>query len=297
MATVFRPPLYTRIPVADPYGISRRAQDNIEGSPFQTTLARGAVKYFTGFETGDGSELNSLGAGASVQTGTIRTGNYALSAGTSAVSTLVAGLNLATATARFYFYNTGTPGADNNIWRCARSDGTSLYVLRFSTNNKIKIVDGNATSGITTTEGSTVISANTCARIEGAFDVSAGGLAQIYVNGNQDINITHSNGVSNIDQYGVTPSGYYYDDILVMAGTIPPGAGQCIARQGKSGTPTYDQWTKNGAPTAWQVWSETPFNATNNCTNAVSGNAQTMLVAPFSVAQAGHGDQIVSSLD
>ena len=52
-----------------------------------------------------------------------------------------------------------------------------------------------------------------------------------------------------------------YDDTAISS---PLPSGKIIARQGKAGTPTYDEWTKTSSQSIDAVWSETPFSGTNN---------------------------------
>jgi hypothetical protein len=73
-----------------------------------------------------------------------------------------------------------------------------------------------------------------------------------------------------------------FDDVAVTTGTWP-GSGRIIARQGRPGSPAYDQWRKDGAATIDAIWSDTPFSQTTLAESPAEGDpvSQTMLVAPL----------------
>lgn len=87
----------------------------------------------------------------------------------------------------------------------------------------------------------------------------------------------------------------YYDDVVIRNDAFH-GDSQVITRQGVSGSPTYTAYTKTGGAID-VVWSETPFNATNNAASSSSGVAQTMNTASFSSTQTGHGSEVLDSND
>ena len=102
--------------------------------------------------------------------------------------------------------------------------------------------------------------------------------------------------IEQFDYIGTTTTNatIYFDDIFI--GTLGyPGYGVSIARQGIAGTPTYDQWTKNGAATSALCWSTTPFSTAQNCTGTAN-QAQTMLTGSFSSSGSGvQGPGIIPS--
>lgn len=168
----------------------------------------------------------------------------------------------------------------------------------------MQVSDSAATLGLSTTSGTASFNTGQWYRIEMALDLTAAGVVKVWVDGALDINVTHSNDVSatttgSFRLFGVVaPNELFFDDIRIDTGGVAAiGAGQIIARQGKTGTPTYDTWTKTGLATAALCWSETPFSATNNCNSAVSAAKQTMLVEKFSITQSGHGTQVVGASD
>jgi hypothetical protein len=73
-----------------------------------------------------------------------------------------------------------------------------------------------------------------------------------------------------------------FDDIALTEGGWA-GPGRIIARQGRPGTPTFNQFTLSGAGSIDAAWSNTPPNTSSAATSPSSGDplAQTMLVSPF----------------
>ncbi len=250
------------------------------------------VAYFTGFETGDTSELNSIGGGT-VQSTIVRSGAYALKE--SSISTLVTGLAATQTSIRVYIYFTSIP-AGFPILLDALDSGSANVFNSVIAGNGTLLASGGGTSNAAGTHA-LKIGWNL---LEYAFDVAAGGVLKSWVNGVLDINTTHPNLTNNIDRWRVNgaanPNEVYYDDIRIDTGTVTnPGAGAVIARQGASGAVANDLWTKNGAATAALCWSDTPFATGTNCSDNVNGDAQTMVVANFSNTQAGHGNEVLRS--
>lgn len=263
-----------------------------------------AIAYMNGFETGDGSQLVAIGTGGSVQTATVRTGAYAFKAGTGN-SQLGVALASTQTVVRFYFRLPTLPGAATSfLVERVTGSATNRLRLRFNATNKLEVSDAAATLGLTTTAGTATINVNTWYRIELFLDLAAGGVVKVLVDGATDINVTHTNNVSatttqSFLMSGVaSPNEYIFDDIRIDTGGVAAvGAGQHIARQGLTGTPTYDAWTENGAATAALCWSDTPFATGTNATSSTSGDAQTMLVAQFTQRQTGHGLEVIGSTD
>lgn len=268
-----------------------------------------AVAYFTGFETGDASELNSLASGHSVVSSPILTGGFALKAQSSAqLSTLYTGMSLSGGLAfRFMWMFAGNTNGAHSLFEERAPSNTNRLGLRSggsASAPQLQLLDNAATLGLVTTLGPTILVANTWYLIECTFDPAAGGAIKVYLNGNLEISVTHTNDVSATPSGGMQISGdsinsWYFDDwCTASGGTTRIGYGRCIARQGTTGTPTDDAWTKNGQATAALCWSETPFNAANNCTSSTSGAAQTMPVAKFSVAgSTPEGSQVIGAGD
>lgn len=260
------------------------------------------IGYICGFETGDGSEILTLGAGVTVQSTTVRTGNYALKA-VAASSTFTQSLSATQSVIRYYIQFSGSV-LFAVLGRERSSTPANRLQLLTTAGPHFQVNDAAATLGLVAATGTLIPVIGQWYRVEVVLDLAAGGIVQVWVNGVLDINTTHTSNVSATPTIGYTCVGnaasneVYFDDIRIDTGTLtPPGAGQIIARQGVAGTPTYDAWTKNGAATAALCWSDTPFSTATSCSNAVAAAAQTMLVAPFSSTQSGHGTQTVGTTD
>lgn len=96
-----------------------------------------------------------------------------------------------------------------------------------------------------------------------------------------------------------SPNAFWLDD-LESDNAALCGPSLIIARQGVVGTPTFDAWTKTpGGDAAYQVWSDTPFNGSTNCSSAdgTGTSEQTMVLASFSKTQSGHGNGAVGNND
>ena len=261
-----------------------------------------AIKAFVGFETGDAGEMESIGSGSSIQTGTVRSGAYAIKqAGAKSFIT-----TLATATQqsyRAYFrFPTALPTATSILFLTGQNGGRRIWNLSLASSGKI-ILNSTTTSGLTTVTGTTVLSADTWYNIGVAYAASAGGAVNVSIDDVSEMATTHSNAATGAPnklglQGATTPNEYFFDDIRLDIDTltIPVGA-RIIARQGKAGAPSDDAWTKNNATDANLCWSQTPFSTATNCSNAVNSAAQTMLVAAFSATQTGHGTETVATGD
>jgi hypothetical protein len=98
----------------------------------------------------------------------------------------------------------------------------------------------------------------------------------------ETVTITNGSGTADVGliNFDSTASGIdiYVDDVMLDDAAYP-GIGTCIKVQGKSGTPTDDAFTKNGAATSHLCWSDTPFSTATNCSSAGSTAAQIMLLA------------------
>lgn len=115
------------------------------------------------------------------------------------------------------------------------------------------------------------------------------GFLELKVNGVVAASGTVNTGTTNLDHLRLgnlgitgTPSGTAWLDDVIIRGDQFAGAGFIIARQGVSGTPTYDGWTKVGASTtqAYIDWSHTITNLGDYCVNTTLA-AQTMKLASF----------------
>lgn len=256
-----------------------------------------AVKYFTGFETGDASELQAgVGAGHSVQSTLKRTGGYAFKSSPTApvIDNLVIGLNLSTVIVRRYLYidhkiTSGGVTKEAPIDIFATSGGSNIaytdLILDGADNYLLYVV--NAVTSTTLGSGFAV-TAGQWYRLEFKCVISATvGVLELIVDGVSAVSASAQNtGATNVDRVaiacyftdGTVHADLYTDDVLIESASYP-GAGACLAFQGKAGAPTYNAFTKTSSQTAAQVWSETPASATNEAHSTAQNQAQTMLVA------------------
>jgi hypothetical protein len=199
---------------------------------------------------------------------------------------------------RYYIRPNGSVTAMTNAFRYIAGSTTGFQAG----------IDGSAhfniasVGGFTFVTGTATLAANTWTRIDMIYDVAAGGVGQVYVNGVLDINTTHTGTNGNVTSthvHGTAPAADYgYDDMLCQDGTSPAPDGRVIVRQGVLGSPIDTAWTLSGCSGGIETcWSKTPFNI--NAADANTGSttlslAQTMAVWPFSMTQTGHGPETVT---
>ena len=250
-----------------------------------------AIVAFSGWETGDFSEWVTSNGPPSAQTTIVRTGNYALKSAsiTQWVRDLTGMTVQSTWYTRFYFQFTTLPTVAPTFMVIGNNN-SSAYYLTLNTDGTIQVSYWVASVEVVLGSSTTALATGTWYLLESKYVIAAvTGICELKINGNLEVagsnlvtgttnqsrvNLGSSAAGSNIDKY--------YDDFAAdTAGYI--GAGQCIARQGKSGTPTYGGWTKTGG-TIDVVWSETPFSATNFAVSPGTGDplTQSMLTAAFS---------------
>jgi len=263
-----------------------------------------AVAYICGFETGDGSEVNTLTG--TIQSTIVSSGNYALKiASNQGRTTFVKGLAATQSSTRIRFFFDALPTNDVAFFSEAPTSGSSRLQAVLRTTGVLNISDAGGTIGMSTQIPSNILNPNQWYTINYVFDLAAGGVVQFYLDGVNIVNTTHSNDVtgSPTDQWRaanfvVSNSNLYYDDVRIDTGTTTfVASGKILARQGRIGTPTYDAWTKSTGTTAYTLWSDTPFVATSNCTSSTSGSSQSMVINPFSIIQTGHGTEVIRNID
>lgn len=275
--------------------------------------------WFSGWETGAAltgnmRENSDTGGGTAwtVQSSVKLTGGFSAkrAAGDNNRLLFVVGLNATqvTSAVRYQFSANQTSTAVRHICFSTTSNNVQVVNISHSTSQTMDLA-ANATTGNSGVSGSIVMAANTPYMIELTFDAAAGGIIQTRINGVLDINTTHTSDVTGtpIDRVGLamnnagaTNTGdWYVDDCRVdIGGVTPIGVGRVLCRQGTTGTPTYDTWTKNGGATsAADAWSEAPMSATKNCSSSTSGAVQTMPIEKFSVVSTGHGTEVINSVD
>jgi hypothetical protein len=135
--------------------------------------------------------------------------------------------------------------------------GSNRLILS-TLSTKLRVFDAAATLGLTAIGGSKVISLNSWHMIELAWDLAAGGVIRVWLDGNLEIDTVHTLDVSAKPTTAIllsgetTPNEYFYDDLVLSTGGLNSnGVISCIARQPKVGsTPTYDQYTKSSGTDA-----------------------------------------------
>lgn len=280
-----------------------------------------SVLYFNGFETGDASQIEALATGWSISTARKRTGAYAITTDHSAQnnSPLTTALNASTLYVRFYTYNefianpnaAFVQGAEFSIQRADNSVITYLAAIHQAPGvgigsgtplQKSHYINGGVDTPWAGDEFDTYVRWE----VKVVCHASAG-IIEWYRNGVLITSQTGLNTGANATQLRVSAfnfnggasgftgwSNLWIDDVQARNDAYP-GPGGVIARQGKAGTPTYDAWTKTSSQTAAQVWSETPFSASNNAaTTGAIAAAQTMFAGDISAGTdaIGIGDVI-----
>jgi hypothetical protein len=257
-----------------------------------------------GFETGDLSELPSIQTGSAIQLGG-QYGAYCIritATNTSLFQDLINGRSDSRIFVRFnYRHAANLTGLDKLrqviFWYEVTTENVKaiMYVtIKANGDVFVEFQDATFTTLISSTFAAASFKPETWHSFQ--FDITNGtsSPAQVWVDG-KSIGTTSTGNFLASTWYGhalyVTPDATLWfdvDDYILDTASLP-GVGGQIARQGLTGTPTYNAWTKNGAATSALCWSNTPFTTGTNCSDSVLNDAQTMLVAPFNVPSAGDG--------
>jgi hypothetical protein len=249
-----------------------------------------AIVFFSGFETGGISEW-SANAVLVAATDQVTKGGYSGKAspnGTLATVTDKTGLNLATVFYRFNFYcnaiaATNAACAIFDIFNS--SGGVIAYLELFYTTAGVLTLGLNNGNGFVQIGSVAALTASAwhCIEIKVVVSTTVGVLelkidGVVVVTGSSlntlSANVDHAQlGPRTLDTGTYSSGSCWFDDYAVSSSAYI-GPGYCIARQGITGAPTYDAWTKNGAATSALCWSDTPFNASKNCSNVGMSNAK-----------------------
>ena len=224
-----------------------------------------AITNICGFETGAGgtadNETTLVGAAATIQTTTKRTGDYALkilpvTTGTAYANNVYcshlatgdtdASTGIATAYWRFYVNFAALPTAAEPIFRSVNTAVIFKFELRINQNGNLSAHDA-LLSALGT--GSTVLTTGTWYRIEVKIATGASAAWEVKINGTSelsgstaDLTTGNNRNATFGKQINRNGSGYeaYYDDIACSDSAYPgAGAIQCIRPDG------------NGNYTAW----------------------------------------------
>lgn len=275
--------------------------------------------YINGFETGDASELASLGSGRSIVSGG-RYGAYCLRTTdtTFADVYLINPVPNSPSRMRMRFalrWSANTTGSVQSLFpifagHVSNGTGFQIYFNISTSGEATLLVYGtyDPIGGTSVFLESVVLTGTTPGTwINVEVDATPGnttssGAIQVWIDGVSKSNLTGKNlGSINTFTYvmcsAVTNASVYYElDDLVLDDAVMPGIGGVIARQPKTGgTPTYDSWSKSSGSDAGALWDNTPFDTTDRAYSAVADAAQTAQIASFSSTQTGHGTGTVQA--
>lgn len=251
-----------------------------------------------GFETGDNSDFFTTGGTFSVQSGTVRTGTYALRCNPTTTATgfvalgnspaVGSSMNATTHYSRFYFRYATKPASGDEpiaVWR--KSGGTMHAELRLDSTGVLKTYDVTPTLLNT---GTTVLSANTWYRIEvklvmsasGTFDVKIDGVAEI-TSGTvtMDANATNYLLLGKVTNRNGNTVDFFYDDTRVDSAAYP-GAGQVVALKA-NGSGNYTQWSTGTGTSYLEVDEVPPDNDTTYIGSSTNTDASTFAMENSSV--------------
>lgn len=251
-----------------------------------------ALLSFTGFETGDASDMLGTVGTFSVQNSVVRTGGYALRCNPTTTGTgyvIMVGLgtngqvsNLSNATlyATFYFrYATKPTSNEESICKFV----TKEIELKINSSGQLSVWVAGGGSQLGST-GSTALSADTWYRIE--FSCDGSGSWAVQIDGTAEISGTSSQTSSAMQvyfgksvNYNNNTVDFFYDDIWIDSSTFR-GAFE-VKRMGPNGNGSYTAWTG----TYTDVDEVVSDGNTSYIESATSGQAET--VALESGATAG----------
>ena len=252
---------------------------------------------FSGAESGNIGEFDSKNANVNtanaISTSHPRSGTYCLNLNSTITAACWALLSCSSGSpraVRFGFYVATLPtGGNEEIcgWDSATQQEGDLQI---GTDGILRLYARDGTTVRATGTAVLVTGRWYCIEIMVTNTANTSKTVQVRVNGATDIadTLTTETTANVIDFFfGVgtikhaSTYDYYYDDMAVGDDWI--GDGKCAVVTGKTGAPTYDNWTKSSGTTAFNLWSEIPFNVTNQCISpSGTSNAQTELLAATS---------------
>lgn len=251
---------------------------------------------FTGFETGDTSEIgpNIINGTGSIQSSITNGSAYAFRANPAAgvngcytleandaTGSFLANGNTPTAFVRFYFRAATLPASSYEmILRC---NPTNLTVA-INSSGQLVALDTNL---IAVATGTTSLSTGVWYRIEAKSGTGASAAWEVKINGVSEISGTSNLGTTNNASYSFGKQtdlnnnavDFYYDDAYIDDAAYP-GPGQCVLLK-PSANGDFANGTANGAATLWQCVNEVPPNGDTSYINAIgNGNACTFVTTP-----------------
>lgn len=283
--------------------------------------ASAAIIFFDGGETGGGTGVSVGGFQTGVTCLTTNvggatpvTGAWHFDLGTGNNCRTPGGMGLTTIYTRFY-WQTSSDGADNRLVEFQNAANTAQIVLGTTVATHKWRFSLSSDTVIASSSGTWTAATWYLMEVKAVVSATVGGLelkvcAIPCSTGDEVTQIssftTNTSPVTAIDHVDYTvhfgggghTERYHFDNIIISnSGYV--GAGGTLARQGVSGTPTYNAWTKTGTCSGGGIdtcWSTTPFATTAAATSAVLVDAQTMIVHDFATIQTGnHGTEVMGN--
>lgn len=263
-----------------------------------------AVLWFGGAETGDLREFQGGFIGSVITvTSPVRSGNYAYGGWFASAGITPGGFNKTELYIRGYWRHSILTNTTAPLVRTRNTSNLDQLAVVIVNSGRLSF---NYAGGSLLETGTWVLSPNTWYLIEAKFVIDAtNGGAEVKIDGvTQFSSFTHNTATrGNMDHVvfsftGVNLDSGFSDDLAISdSGYL--GRGRIIARQGTSGSPTYNAWTKNGCSggVIENCWSNTPFTTGSNASSTTPTDAQTMLVHSFSTTQSGHGTETIGGSD
>ena len=266
-----------------------------------------AFKRMVGFETGDTSEANSTTGTVSVQTGTVRSGTYALRVnpttngqGIFTITGIAAdgsynfsGMSLATAYLTVYFRVATAPGSSDEEILVFQDTNNSVVkmMVRLTSARKLAVYDTTVALQAT---GTTVLSLNTWYRLDikcgtGAatapWEVNIDGTLEISGTGNLATTNTGSVRLGKVTNRNSQTVDFFYDDVFVDDAAYI-GA-HAIVALAPNGAGTFQTWTIGaGGGSNYTNVDEIPPNGDTDylLSTGTAGNAESETMADSSSA-------------
>lgn len=246
-----------------------------------------------GWETGDNTENGTQSGTHSVQTGTVRSGTYALKvnptgtgtgyhelrAVSSTGSTGAGNPNTANLCVRFYHYTETAPGSGSEpFFAQLDTAGSNKLTLRQTSARNVASYDSTGTLIAT---GSTVLPLNSWVWISVCTGTGASATYSVNIGGVQELTASNANlGTTNngavrlgrvaaISSQAVT---WYYDDVLAFTTGHPP-AGH-VVRLNPSANGSNAQWNQGTNGSDYQEVDETTPDGDTTYVQSTTGGSQ-----------------------
>jgi|GEM_PF-3992906 len=266
-----------------------------------TPLTLAGVKFFSGFETGDGREFS--GGVSGIAADFARSGSYSIGGQynqNGIGNATLGGLSLTTLYTRLYIYvgpsQVGTETRVIDLRNSGSAIIAQLFLTGVGTQNYLRVKYG---TGATQTGSDYAISANSWLRIEMKTVVSASaGEVTLLVDGVTAVSGTSLNTgtvpITDAWFYADTTSRTSYLDDLLLDDSQYPGAGRVIARQAGGGTATYNCAVTAYTPYVAQTPLSSTYSYTTNC--STDPGRQSFKINPFSSSTNTSASILLSSI-